>query len=324
MEIDSITSVSTGSASLTALKADIDALNTGKIATTVLDTDGTLAADSDLKIATQKAVKTYVDTEISGISVDTLWTDGSGSITPDNVTVGITCQLTDNGWWNVDRTVGATTGDQYGLGAGVIRATAGSNNLVGGVFHSHAQGTFTGSAWGVALEAWIGNHTTDGAASANIIGCESAVYGQYHANIGAALGFHAVFKNRPDGETDVLHGSAGTNKYNNLSEALRISGQGRSTSGEYCGWNKGIAFKSGALDRTTTEAVATLIDFNECTTDNTGGNPWIFRWTDDSGHGGQHGMRYNTTNHCIEFYKGLDTTPTLYGHIDSSSADHAL
>lgn len=38
-------------------------LNTDKIETSYLDTDTTLAANSDSKIATQKAVKTYVDTQ---------------------------------------------------------------------------------------------------------------------------------------------------------------------------------------------------------------------------------------------------------------------
>jgi hypothetical protein len=38
-----------------------------KIATSVLDTDGTLAANSDAKIATQKAVKTYVDNAVTGL-----------------------------------------------------------------------------------------------------------------------------------------------------------------------------------------------------------------------------------------------------------------
>lgn len=40
---------------------NFSALNTDKIETSVLDTDTTLAADSDSKVATQKAVKAYVD-----------------------------------------------------------------------------------------------------------------------------------------------------------------------------------------------------------------------------------------------------------------------
>jgi len=39
-----------------------------KIASTYLDTDGTLAANSDTKIASQKATKTYVDTEVAAIA----------------------------------------------------------------------------------------------------------------------------------------------------------------------------------------------------------------------------------------------------------------
>lgn len=46
-------------------RADINTnfanLNSDKIETSVLDTDTTLAANSDSKIATQKAVKAYVD-----------------------------------------------------------------------------------------------------------------------------------------------------------------------------------------------------------------------------------------------------------------------
>jgi hypothetical protein len=43
------------------INANFSALNSEKIETSVLDTDTTLAANSDAKIATQKAVKTYVD-----------------------------------------------------------------------------------------------------------------------------------------------------------------------------------------------------------------------------------------------------------------------
>lgn len=50
---------------ITNSRADINnnfsALNTDKIETSVLDTDTTLAANSDAKVATQKAVKAYVD-----------------------------------------------------------------------------------------------------------------------------------------------------------------------------------------------------------------------------------------------------------------------
>jgi microcystin-dependent protein len=48
----------------TAALADA-AVTFGKLATSVYDTDGTLAANSDAKLATQKATKTYVDTSFA-------------------------------------------------------------------------------------------------------------------------------------------------------------------------------------------------------------------------------------------------------------------
>jgi hypothetical protein len=61
---------------ITNSRADINnnfsALNTDKIETSVLDTDTTLAANSDSKVATQKAVKAYVDgTSVFSISSET-------------------------------------------------------------------------------------------------------------------------------------------------------------------------------------------------------------------------------------------------------------
>lgn len=44
-------------------------LNSDKIETSYLDTDTTLAANSDSKIATQKAVKAYVDAFVGAVSV---------------------------------------------------------------------------------------------------------------------------------------------------------------------------------------------------------------------------------------------------------------
>jgi len=49
------------STSRTDINTNFSNLNADKVETTVLDTDTTLAANSDLKVATQKAVKAYVD-----------------------------------------------------------------------------------------------------------------------------------------------------------------------------------------------------------------------------------------------------------------------
>jgi hypothetical protein len=52
-----------------------------KIPTTYLDTDGSLTANSDTKVATQKATKTYADTKVSSVSGSGLITS-SGGTTP--------------------------------------------------------------------------------------------------------------------------------------------------------------------------------------------------------------------------------------------------
>ena len=59
-----ITTINSGdliSASRTDINTNFANLNSDKIETSVLDTDTTLAANSDAKVATQKAVKAYVD-----------------------------------------------------------------------------------------------------------------------------------------------------------------------------------------------------------------------------------------------------------------------
>jgi len=48
--------------SMAKINTNFTNLNTDKIETSILDTDTSLAANSDSKIATQKAVKTYIDT----------------------------------------------------------------------------------------------------------------------------------------------------------------------------------------------------------------------------------------------------------------------
>lgn len=62
--MSTITTINSGdliSGSRTDINNNFTALNTDKIETSVLDTDTSLTANSDSKIATQKAVKAYVD-----------------------------------------------------------------------------------------------------------------------------------------------------------------------------------------------------------------------------------------------------------------------
>jgi len=63
-----------GSGDMTKAVYDAASKNAQILATSDLDTDGTLAANSDSKVATQKAVKTYADTKQSALG-----------FTPENV-----------------------------------------------------------------------------------------------------------------------------------------------------------------------------------------------------------------------------------------------
>lgn len=69
--ITSLGAGDTGATSRGVINTNFTNLNADKIETSVLDTDGTLAANSDAKVATQKAVKTYVDTEVPSITIET-------------------------------------------------------------------------------------------------------------------------------------------------------------------------------------------------------------------------------------------------------------
>lgn len=69
------------STSRTVINTNFSNLNTDKIETNTLDTDTTLAANSDSKIATQKAVKAYVD--------------AGGNVNASETTKGIVQEATD-------------------------------------------------------------------------------------------------------------------------------------------------------------------------------------------------------------------------------------
>lgn len=58
--------------SRTDINTNFSNLNTDKIETSTLDTDTALAANSDSKIATQKAVKGYIDAQtLTGLTIET-------------------------------------------------------------------------------------------------------------------------------------------------------------------------------------------------------------------------------------------------------------
>lgn len=66
-----LTSTESGANSLTDINTNFSALNSGKIETSVISTDGTFASNSDAKLPSEKAIKTYITNSGGGITVYT-------------------------------------------------------------------------------------------------------------------------------------------------------------------------------------------------------------------------------------------------------------
>lgn len=96
--ITSLGASDSGATSRGVINTNFTNLNSDKIETSVLDTDGTLAADSDAKVATQKATKTYVDTElatvVAGGTALTLFPYPNGASAMSTGTINVTANTT--------------------------------------------------------------------------------------------------------------------------------------------------------------------------------------------------------------------------------------
>lgn len=147
-------------------RADINnnfnALNTDKMETSVLDTDTTLAANSDSKVPTQKAVKAYVDaggnvnasTTAKGIVEEATATElaagtaagGTSArlyVNPSAITRALTVIPTPNGYYNAVNQLKAISGNttQF-LGQILVPAPITINKVSFQVTTSSVTGTF--------------------------------------------------------------------------------------------------------------------------------------------------------------------------------------
>ena len=146
-----------------------------------------------------------------------------------------------------------------------VRRTGGTGKVVAAQINAYQEGSDNQATWGIACEAWTGNATTAGTAKAVLVGIEPAVLSQTHDNPQPKIGVDTVFKNRPDGAADVLFGSAGENRFNQNSEAIRIStgfNSPRPASGAFTGWSWGIRFMPNSLDQSV-DRKAIGIDISE-------------------------------------------------------------
>ena len=124
----------------TIINTNFANLNTDKIETSVLDTDNTLTANSDSKIATQKATKTYVDSVASPVgkswneyAVDAVGTD-SYAITVAGVTAYVAGQTFKFKAGTAN--TGACTLNVNGLGAKTIKKSVSTDLATGDILAS--------------------------------------------------------------------------------------------------------------------------------------------------------------------------------------------
>lgn len=156
------------------------------------------------------------------------------------------------------------SGSLFGYAANVKR-TGGGRKVVPAQLNGYSLDASGASVWGIATEAWSGDPTTLPSAPCPLIGGEFAVLSQAHNNDKAVIGGDFVFKNRSDGASDVLYGSAGNNAFNRHSEAIRIStgfNAARPPSGAFTGWATGIKFRPNSLDQSI-DRKAVGIDLSE-------------------------------------------------------------
>lgn len=137
-------------------------LGLGSVATLTLSIDGTLAANSDANVASQKAVKTYVDTIVSSF-------DGKAS-----VAYGSTTALPSNTYSNGSSGVGATlTGTANGPlvidSVTLVIGAVGQRILVAGEATQANDGWYTVTQIGtVAVSPYILTRATDSDQAAEI------------------------------------------------------------------------------------------------------------------------------------------------------------
>ena len=131
--INTLGTSDSGAVSRTTINDNFTNLNTDKVETSYLDTDPTLAADSDVKVATQKATKAYVDSAtntnytttnvFNGTTVSVTWTDLDLSATVGTESRVVLLKVYDSGAAGGQFFV-RTNGD-----TGAYEATSASNGI---------------------------------------------------------------------------------------------------------------------------------------------------------------------------------------------------
>lgn len=129
----------------------------------------------------------------------------------------------------------------YGFAA-AVRRQSGSNLTVGAQLDAISNAPDALGLFGCAIEA-IGDQNF----VSPIVGLESTAACLYGNNESAKWAFNPVFKDRADGQANVLY-AIGNDRFNYFAHAIVVTSQSRSGTGEHCGFNSGLMFSGDCLD----------------------------------------------------------------------------
>lgn len=154
----------------------------------------------------------------------------------------------------------------YGFAANV-RRSAGDAYTVGAQLNAWAPVGGRGPIFGIATTALGADRYTG-----PIVGMETTPANVYNDNRSAKVGLDAVFKDRGDGVTTV--NGVGADRYNYYSSALWVTSQPRSSTGEKCGWTRGLSFLTECLDAQTPPAWSAVVTYSAGMVVSSGGVLW--------------------------------------------------
>ena len=184
---------------------------------------------------------------------------------------------------------------------GRVREGFDGRNVVGGAFHAHTAAESC-SAFGIATEAW--SHHSPEAGTGHLLNEVSIISQHARASWTRKRGLDVVFKNRPDSRRyGAIASDVDANCFNAHANALVVTSQARSGSGEYCGWNAVIRLGPHALDISALQPFTAIVDMRSCSRDNDNKIPYRYVWRHE---GATYGELYNYTTGYHEVWKHID------------------
>lgn len=181
------------------------------------------------------------------------------SLIPPVVITGST--NSEDGLFRVNNVTSQTGATLYSIVSQVTSTAALSSTAVAAAYWGDVNGVGGGQLSGILTQARLLNTAS---ATATIYANQSTAYCAYSAAVPSPIsGYRAIFSNRPTDGSAVQNGIS-TNRYNYNSVAYEISAQPRSSAGEYCGFVRGVVFRTLAMDRDL-DRLAIGVDFAEVT-----------------------------------------------------------